>query len=47
MAGGARGLAPWETTRLEGDGRMPIEITATPCRHGPPLSRPLTGRWSR
>ena len=22
---------------------MPIEITATPCRHGPPLSRPIVG----
>ncbi|HXE46629.1 MAG TPA: MBL fold metallo-hydrolase [Conexibacter sp.] len=39
----ARGLAPWGTTRLDGDGRTPIEITATPCRHGPPLSRPLVG----
>lgn len=39
----ARGLAPWQTTRLEADGRTPIEITATPCRHGPPLSRPLVG----
>ena len=26
-----------------GAGRPPIEITATPCRHGPPLSRPLAG----
>jgi L-ascorbate metabolism protein UlaG (beta-lactamase superfamily) len=40
---GARGLAPWATTRLEAPGRTPIEITATPCRHGPPLSRPLVG----
>ena len=24
-------------------GRPPIEITATPCRHGPPLSRPIVG----
>jgi L-ascorbate metabolism protein UlaG (beta-lactamase superfamily) len=39
----ARGLAPWATTRLEADGRTPIEITATPCRHGPPLSRTLVG----
>jgi len=39
----ARGLAPWATTRLEAEGRTPIEITATPCRHGPPLSRPLVG----
>jgi L-ascorbate metabolism protein UlaG (beta-lactamase superfamily) len=40
---GARGLAPWSTTRLEGPGRPAIEITATPCRHGPPLSRPIVG----
>ncbi len=39
----AEGLAPWATTRLEADGRTAIEITATPCRHGPPLSRPLVG----
>ncbi len=39
----AQGLADWQTTRLEADGRVPIEITATPCRHGPPLSRPLVG----
>jgi L-ascorbate metabolism protein UlaG (beta-lactamase superfamily) len=39
----AQGLAPWQTTRLETDGRTPIEITATPCRHGPPLSRPIVG----
>jgi L-ascorbate metabolism protein UlaG (beta-lactamase superfamily) len=34
----ARGLAPWETTTVG-----QIEITATPCRHGPPLSHPLVG----
>src|SRR3954468_1882383 len=39
----ARGLEPWATTRLEAPGRLPIEITATPCRHGPPLSHPLVG----
>ena len=39
----ARGLEPWGTTRLEAPGRPPIEITATPCRHGPPLSRPIVG----
>jgi L-ascorbate metabolism protein UlaG (beta-lactamase superfamily) len=43
LGGGARGLEPWETTRLEAPGRPTIEITATPCRHGPPLSRPLAG----
>jgi L-ascorbate metabolism protein UlaG (beta-lactamase superfamily) len=39
----ARGLEPWATTRLEAPERPPIEITATPCRHGPPLSHPLVG----
>ena len=39
----AQGLAPWKTTQLEAPGKTPIEITATPCRHGPPLSRPLVG----
>jgi L-ascorbate metabolism protein UlaG (beta-lactamase superfamily) len=38
-----RGLADWQTTRLEAPGRPTIEITATPCRHGPPGSRPIVG----
>jgi L-ascorbate metabolism protein UlaG (beta-lactamase superfamily) len=43
LGGGARGLSDWQTTTLEGEGRTPIEVTATPCRHGPPLSHPLVG----
>jgi L-ascorbate metabolism protein UlaG (beta-lactamase superfamily) len=43
LGGNARGLAPWETTRLEAAGKPTIEVTATPCRHGPPLSRPIVG----
>ena len=43
LGGNARGLAAWESTRLEADGRPAIEITATPCRHGPPLSHPIVG----
>lgn len=39
----ARGLAPWETAELAREGRPTIEVTATPCRHGPPLSRPIVG----
>jgi L-ascorbate metabolism protein UlaG (beta-lactamase superfamily) len=39
----SRGLADWETTRLEAPGRPAIVITATPCRHGPPGSRPIVG----
>ncbi|KUO12476.1 MBL fold metallo-hydrolase [Streptomyces sp. DSM 15324] len=40
----ARGLAPWTVTRLHSPGRPTLEVTATPARHGPPLSRPLTGQ---
>jgi L-ascorbate metabolism protein UlaG (beta-lactamase superfamily) len=43
LGGNAHGLAPWATTRLESPGRPPIEITATPCRHGPPMSRLVVG----
>jgi L-ascorbate metabolism protein UlaG (beta-lactamase superfamily) len=39
----ARGLDPWGSTRVEAPGRPALEITATPCRHGPPLSRPIVG----
>ena len=43
LGGGTRGLKPWEGTRLEGPGKTPIEVIATPCRHGPPLSHPIVG----
>jgi L-ascorbate metabolism protein UlaG (beta-lactamase superfamily) len=43
LGGDARGLRPWASTRLEAGTRPRIEITATPCRHGPPLSRPIVG----
>ncbi|GAA1019403.1 MBL fold metallo-hydrolase [Acrocarpospora pleiomorpha] len=43
IPGAARGLRADETTRLEAPGRPAIDITATPCRHGPPLSRPIVG----
>jgi L-ascorbate metabolism protein UlaG (beta-lactamase superfamily) len=43
LGGAVRGLEPWATTRLEAPGRPTIEITATPCRHGPPLTHPLVG----
>jgi L-ascorbate metabolism protein UlaG (beta-lactamase superfamily) len=43
LGSGARGLAPWGTTTLEAPGRPTIRVTATPCRHGPPLSRPIVG----
>jgi L-ascorbate metabolism protein UlaG (beta-lactamase superfamily) len=43
LGGNARGLAPWATTELSAEGKPAIEVTATPCRHGPPLSKPLVG----
>src|SRR4051812_15122040 len=43
LGGNARGLEPWAETGLDAPGRAPIEITATPCRHGPPLSHPIVG----
>lgn len=43
LGGAARGLAPWARTTLKGEGRPSIEVIATPCRHGPPLSRPIVG----
>ena len=43
LGGEARGLEAWATTRLEAPDKPAIEITATPCRHGPPLSRPIVG----
>jgi L-ascorbate metabolism protein UlaG (beta-lactamase superfamily) len=39
----ARGLAAGDTTRLEAPGKPAIEVTATPARHGPALSRPIVG----
>src|SRR5262249_39339024 len=43
LGGNARGLRPGESTRLEAPGKETLAITATPCRHGPPLSGPLVG----
>jgi L-ascorbate metabolism protein UlaG (beta-lactamase superfamily) len=43
LGGNARGLAPWASLELAAAGKPTIAVTATPCRHGPPLSRPLVG----
>jgi len=40
---GGTGLKPWSATRLDAAGKPTITVTATPCRHGPPLSRPIAG----
>jgi L-ascorbate metabolism protein UlaG (beta-lactamase superfamily) len=43
LRGNARGLAPWDATRLELPDRLPLDVTATPCRHGPRGSRTIVG----
>jgi L-ascorbate metabolism protein UlaG (beta-lactamase superfamily) len=43
LGGNAVGLAPWGKTTLEAEGKPPLGVTATPCRHGPPLSGPIVG----
>lgn len=39
----ASGLVAGESTSLSATGKPSLEITATPCRHGPPLSHALVG----
>ncbi len=43
LGGTTVGLAAWETATLEAPGKPTITITATPCRHGPVGSDPITG----
>jgi len=43
LGGNALGLEPWATTTLQAPDGLEIRVTATPCRHGPPLSHPLVG----
>ena len=38
-----RGLEPWSVTELTAPGRATVEITATPCRHGPAGAHRLIG----
>ncbi len=42
LGGNAVGLEPWQSVTL-GAGGPEVRVTATPCRHGPPLSHPLVG----
>jgi L-ascorbate metabolism protein UlaG (beta-lactamase superfamily) len=43
LGGNALGLAPWSSTELALPEGGALRITATPARHGPPLSRPIVG----
>ncbi|GAA4603790.1 MBL fold metallo-hydrolase [Actinoplanes octamycinicus] len=41
---GGHGLREWETFTLTHPDKSEITLTATPCRHGPVLSRPIVGQ---
>jgi len=43
LRGNASGLREWETTELATGEGLRMRVTATPARHGPPLSRPIVG----
>ena len=43
LGGAARGLDPWHSTVLQVPGRPALEVTATPCRHGPPGAHFIVG----
>jgi L-ascorbate metabolism protein UlaG (beta-lactamase superfamily) len=43
LGGAARGLAAGDVVTLEDGSRPTVSVLATPCRHGPPLSRPIVG----
>ena len=43
LGGNSDGLAPWSSTTLQMPEGGEVRVTATPCRHGPPLSRPIVG----
>jgi L-ascorbate metabolism protein UlaG (beta-lactamase superfamily) len=43
LCGKTEGLRPWETTELIAADGQKLRVTATPARHGPPLSLPFVG----
>ncbi|KAA1424772.1 MBL fold metallo-hydrolase [Mumia zhuanghuii] len=43
LGNGALGLRAGEETVLSEPGKSSLTVRATPCRHGPPLSRPIVG----
>lgn len=43
LGGNSRGLSCWETVSLDSPSGATIDITATPCRHGPAGIGPITG----
>lgn len=43
LGGRSIGLRAGQSAALAAGDRPSLVVTATPCRHGPPLSRPITG----
>ncbi len=43
LGAGATGLAPWDSATLKAADGREVRVTATPARHGPPLSGPIVG----
>ncbi|MGH7710487.1 MAG: MBL fold metallo-hydrolase [Gemmatimonadaceae bacterium] len=43
LGANARALAAWDSMQLRDASRPTLDITATPCRHGPPASHFLVG----
>ena len=43
LGGNAKGLAPWETTTIEGKAGHRLFIASTPARHGPAGFEPISG----
>ena len=43
LRGNALGLHEWASVELQGQDGSRVRVTATPARHGPPLSRPIVG----
>ncbi|HET8970513.1 MAG TPA: MBL fold metallo-hydrolase [Candidatus Nanopelagicales bacterium] len=43
-ASNVRGLAAGDTAPLTAPDKPDLEVTATPARHGPPLTRPIVGQ---
>jgi L-ascorbate metabolism protein UlaG (beta-lactamase superfamily) len=47
LGGSACGLRAWDTFRLDRPGSPTLTVAATPCRHGPVGSRPITWQGQR
>jgi L-ascorbate metabolism protein UlaG (beta-lactamase superfamily) len=43
LGGNSVGLVPWSSIHLHDGDKPTLTVTATPARHGPPLSQPITG----